>query len=747
MVQGVGFRPFAFRLATQLDLSGFVRNDADGVHIEVEGSPAALATFARELKAQAPAPARLAALDVLTIPLRGELGFRIEASTEGEAVQIVIPADSAPCPNCLAELFDPSDRRHGYPFLNCAHCGPRLTVVRAMPYDRARTTLAGFGMCAACRREYEDPSDRRFHAEPTACPRCGPRLALLAADRAVTDQPLEAAARALKDGRILAVKGVGGFHLACDARNRSAVSTLRERKAREEKPFAVMVADLAAAERLCRLPPGAADALASPARPILLLEARPDAPVAREVAPEGRLLGVMLPSTPLHCLLLAAFDGPLVMTSGNRSDEPIAYTDEDARERLGPLADLTLTHDRPIHIRCDDSVLRWTEVGPLPIRRSRGYAPLPLQLPVALDRPTLATGGMLKAAFALGTGAGAVLSHHLGDLDQAEAYQSFEEAVAHYERLYRTRPARLVHDLHPDYPSTRWAQSRAAAEGLELLGVQHHHAHFASALIDARLSGPALGVVFDGTGYGLDGGSWGGEIFIGDAAGVERAASLSPAPLPGGDRSAREPWRCALARLGAAGLPVRRVEQRIGAARARAMGQVIRSSVFAPLSSSVGRLFDAVAWLVGGPDQQTFEGQMGIRVEALAASTPACGAYPFAVREFEQRLVFDPAPALGALLEDLDRGLSPAQIARRFHQGLAEATAAVCGALSERTGLSDVVLTGGVFQNALLSGSTCDALRALGLTPHVHRAVPPNDGGLALGQLAVAAARAPGGRN
>jgi hydrogenase maturation protein HypF len=740
VVQGVGFRPFAFRLARQRALAGFVRNELGSVRIEVEGPEPALADFARELTRSAPSQARVDGVSVSVMPPRGEVGFRIAPSAETDEAELSIPPDLGPCEDCVRELQDPEDRRYRYPLVNCSHCGPRLTVILGLPYDRSRTTLAPFEMCEACRAEYEDPGQRRFHAEPSACPRCGPAMKL-EGGQAWQGEPVQGAVAALLSGCIVSVKSAGGFHLACDATNEDAVSTLRRRKGRKDKPFALLVADVDAAKALCHVPAHAAAILVSGFRPIVLLEARLGGWVAPSVAPGSRLLGLVLPPTPVHHLLAHGVARPLVMTSGNVSDEPIAYEDEDARRRLTPLADVMLTHDRPIHMRCDDSVVRPLSSGVIPLRRSRGFAPARVGLPHALARPTLAVGGMLKATFALGCRSQTVVSHHLGDLGNAEAYRSFQEAVAHYEALYRIRPERLVHDLHPDYPTTAWALARAEDEGLETIAVQHHHAHFASALLDAKFPSPAIGVVYDGSGYGGDGTLWGGEILVGDAAGVERVGHLLGCPLPGGDRAAREPWRVAVARLHAAELPLNLAEQRIGVDRVAALLQVMERETFAPVTSSVGRLFDALAWLLGGPDCQTFEGQAAMALEGLASSASASGAYAFALAERGGRLALDPNPMLREVVEDLARGVDAPRIARRFHQALADVTAEACAHVAAASGLRDIVLTGGVFQNALLTELLSQALADRALRVHLHRDVPPNDGGLALGQLAVIAAR------
>ncbi len=521
IVQGVGFRPFVYALATRLGLSGFVKNQTGGVFIEVEGEDDSLDRFLDELTARPPRLARVESLSWETCLPRGDREFRIESSTTDTSQPIFPAPDVATCDDCLAELFDPRDRRYRYPFLNCTHCGPRLTIIRGTPYDRERTTMASFVMCAACRAEYEDPGNRRFHAQPIACPACGPHLRMRDADGtpvAIGD-PLAEAARALGDGKIVALKGLGGYHLACDASNSEAVAELRIRKHRDEKPFALMVRDVMAARRLADISPVEEALLSAPARPIVVLGRRAEIGNLEEVAPGNPCLGIMLPYTPLHHLLLEALDPlPLVMTSGNRSDEPIAYDDRDAQERLAGIADLFLTHDRPIETRCDDSVTRVVAGIELPIRRSRGYAPAPIRLPFACARPVLAVGGQLKVTFALGRGGHAVLSHHIGDLDDYEAYRAYVATIAHYERLFSVRPELIVHDLHPDYASTRYAIERAKTGSAShlLISVQHHHAHVASCMAENGIVERVIGVALDGTGYGSDGAVWGGEFLMAD---------------------------------------------------------------------------------------------------------------------------------------------------------------------------------------------------------------------------------------
>ncbi|MBA2475014.1 MAG: carbamoyltransferase HypF [Actinobacteria bacterium] len=697
VVQGVGFRPFVYGIARRHELAGFVLNDGDGVVIEVEGAEPALERFATALVDEAPALARVDSVEAGSLAPLGGRAFTIEASVS-HGGSALIPADVATCDECLRELFDPTDRRYRYPFVNCTQCGPRFTIVTGVPYDRGRTTMAGFPLCADCRSEYEDPADRRFHAEPIACPVCGPRLSL----------PLEEAVALLEDGAILAVKGLGGYHLACDAADEEAVARLRARKHREEKPFALMTAE---PEQLVHAGAEELALLRSRARPIVLARRRADAPVAPSVAPATPWLGVMLPYTPLHHLLLADFGGALVLTSGNRSDEPIAYEDDEARERLSAIADAFLAHDRPIHRRCEDSVVR----AEFPIRRSRGFVPAALPLPIEARRPLVAGGAELKSTFCVARGASAYLSPHLGDLDSELALRAFHADLALYLAMLGVEPAVVAHDLHPEYLATKWALEQEA----ELVPVQHHHAHAAACLAEHGSEGPALALVFDGTGYGTDGTLWGGELLRCDLVSVERLAHLEPIPLPGGEAAIRQPWRTAAAYLERARRPV--PFERWGVVR-----QAL--AVNAPLSSGMGRLFDAVSALLGVREQVTYEGQAAIELEVLAGST-AAEPYPWRFG--------DGAALVAAAHDDLAAGRPRAEIAAAFHETVAAGAAGACAEAAEpRT----VVLSGGSFQNLRLLSSTRRRLEELGFRVLTHRLVPPNDAGISYGQAAIAAA-------
>ncbi len=734
-VQGVGFRPFVYRVATRLGLSGFVLNDPDGVLIEAEGPADALEALQVALRAEAPPLAAVEAVEAEPIPVCGERGFTIRASAQGAALDTPISPDVGVCDECLAEIFDPSQRRYRYAFTNCTNCGPRFTITTAIPYDRPNTTMAAFEMCAACKAEYEDPADRRFHAQPIACPACGPRLTLVtAAGEPMPGDPIEEAAALLRSGAVVAVKGLGGYHLACDACDDAAVTRLRRRKAREEKPLAVMAVDVAQALELVDAGERERAVLTSLRRPIVLLARRAGARVAPAVAPGNRYLGVMLPYTPLHHLLLRAVGRPVVLTSGNLSDEPIAYRDDDARRRLGPIADAFLTHDRPIHMRCDDSVTRVLDGAEYPIRRSRGYAPAPLRVQPGFPVPVLGAGGELKHTFCLGKGERAILSHHIGDLENYEAMASFTEAVRHYCRIFDVRPEVVAYDLHPDYLSTKWALEQ---DDVEAIGVQHHHAHIASCLADNGRDERVIGLALDGTGYGSDGTIWGCEVLACDAASFTSHLHLRYVPLPGGSAAVREPWRMAAAYLQEAGIDAsgHDLARRAGSAW-RPVLQMARTGLNSPAASSAGRLFDAAAALCGVRDRVGYEGQAAAELEQLADPSVEA-AYPCPVGEAE----IDGVTLIAMLYDDLERGRDPAWAAAAFHNGLAGALVRAAGAVREREGLRIVALSGGTWQNLLLLRRTRRLLLEAGFEVLTHRRVPANDGGIALGQVVVAAAR------
>ncbi|HEV3463448.1 MAG TPA: carbamoyltransferase HypF [Actinomycetota bacterium] len=747
IVQGVGFRPFVHALAGRLGLAGLVGNDAGGVFVEVEGAAETVERFLQALATEAPPLAVIERVTATPLTPTGISGFAIAPSQAGGERQALVSPDTATCDDCLRELADPADRRYRYPFVNCTNCGPRFTIVRDVPYDRPATTMAGFAMCADCAREYHDPADRRFHAQPVCCPACGPALALLDRDRrAAPGEPLAEAAARLREGAVVAVKGLGGYHLAADAASEPAVAALRARKHREDKPFAVMVADLEAARALCQVDAVEAAMLTSPRRPIVLLRRRPPgsgADVAASVAPGNRSLGVMLPYTPLHHLLLAEVGRPIVLTSGNVSDEPIAYRDEEARERLGGIADWFLTHDRPIHVRADDSVVRAFGGRELPLRRSRGFAPLPLPLPWPFPRHVLACGAELKHTFCLAKGGHAFLSHHVGDLENYETYRSFTEGVEHFRRLFAVEPEVVAHDLHPEYLSTKYALE---LDGVELEGVQHHHAHVAACLADNGEPGPVLGVAFDGLGYGPDGTIWGGELLVADLESFRRVGHLEVVTMPGGTAAIKEPWRMAAVWLDQAlggQVPERLDVVGRNQDRWERVVALARSGTASPATSSAGRLFDAVAAILGVRDTINYEGQAAVELEQLADPSETT-AYPAQISGPGSEggpLRLGGTDLIRAVVSDVVAGVATPLVAARFHNGLAGATVAACQTLRDDTGLGTVALSGGVFQNMLLLERTVAALEQQGFRVLVHSRVPPNDAGISLGQAAVAGAR------
>jgi hydrogenase maturation protein HypF len=754
-VQGVGFRPFAWRLAAALDLAGWVRNDAAGVTLEAFGPPEALAELERRLAAEAPAAARVVTLRADPIPDQPRCaGFRIVESGGASERRAAIPPDLATCPDCLRELRDPSDRRFHYAFTNCTACGPRFTIALGVPYDRPATTMAGFTLCPACAREYHDPADRRFHAQPNACPACGPRLALLDAEgRPVpAPDPVAGAAAAIGAGKAVAIKGLGGFHLACDATSPAAVRALRARKRREEKPLAVMVADLEAARSLAHLSPAEEALLAGPERPIVLCTRRQGAALAAEVAPGSPLVGLLLAYTPLHHLLLAAAARPLVMTSGNLSGEPIAFDGADAVRRLSGVADRFLAHDRPIAAPCDDSVARVVAGRPMVLRRARGWVPRPVRIVPGFSRPILAAGAQLKNTCCLARGEEATLGPHVGDLDGLETFEAFEAAVARLEAFLAFRPEALACDLHPEYLSTRWARQRAHALGVPLVEVQHHHAHAAAAMAEHGLPGPALALAWDGAGLGTDGTAWGGELLLIEAGHgrFERLATFRPIRLPGGDAAVREPWRVALSALVDAfgeGAPLpplplfEAVPERAGAG----VVQMLASDLHCPPAHGAGRAFDAAAALALGRTEARFEGQLALALDgALDPSAP--GSYPFELAPGEAGAPgqLDLRPLWRALVADVLGGAPAGAVSARFHRALVAAGAALVRRAVDRTGPLPLVLTGGCFQNAHLAEGLREALSGL-VEVYQHETVPPGDGGIALGQAVVADAVLRGG--
>jgi len=772
IVQGVGFRPYIYRLATGRHLSGTIRNTSAGVTIEIQGPAETVQDFVDRLPAEAPPLARITNLAVREVPcvvaqIGSDQDFRIVHSAEGEEVRTLISPDVAICPDCLREMFDANDRRYRYPFINCTNCGPRFTIIRDIPYDRPSTSMAVFPMCPACQAEYEDPLNRRFHAQPNACWECGPRVELWdkSGKRIECREPIVEAVSSLHAGLVVAVKGLGGFHLAVDATNPEAVALLRQRKHRVEKPFAVMVPDVKAAEEICELDDAASAALQSMQRPIVLLpkKSRPGADarlsiIPDEVAPFNRYLGIFLPYTPLHYLLLAAGGfKALVMTSGNQSEEPIAIDNREAVDRLNGLADYFLVHNRDILLRCDDSVVRAAGGVTRQLRRSRGFVPVPVFLKD--DQPSvLAVGGELKNTICLTKGKHAFLSQHVGDLENAESYSFFHEAIEHLERILEIRPEIIAYDLHPDYFSTRWALQQS---GMQLVGVQHHHAHIASCMAENHLEGQVIGFALDGTGYGADGKIWGGEVLIAGYEGFERAAHFEYVPLPGGAAAIREPWRMAVSYLahhfGREFLKPQFLKldipflRQLNRPKAELLLRMMEQGVNSPLTSSCGRLFDAVAALVGIRQQVNYEAQAAIELEmAMAspdvklpktASREKDTAYPMQLVPEDDHWIISTRPLFEALLDDLGNNLPIGAISRRFHNGLVEGFVQLATLLQKKTTLNRVCLSGGTFHNIYLSERLEARLSEAGFEVFTQKEVPSGDGGLSLGQALVAAAK------
>ncbi len=763
IVQGVGFRPFVFNLAVAHGLCGWVRNTSAGVQVHVEGRPEALDAFVHGLTTQAPPLAHIETVSVSDRSPGGHKDFTIvESLPQAGAYQLVSP-DVATCPECLRELFDPADRRYGYPFTNCTNCGPRFTIIEDIPYDRPKTTMREFRMCPQCQAEYENPAHRRFHTQPNACPVCGPHLWLvdktgsLLATSIATLQPgttqvvttdlgvIREASRLLQAGSILALKSLGGFHLACDATNREAVRRLRERKHRPSKPFAVMVATLDEVERHCSVTATEASLLTSPASPIVLLPWRDGSTIVRDVAPNNLYLGVMLPYTPLHHLLLREVGRPLVMASGNLSEEPIAKDNDEALRRLAPLADAFLLHDRGIHARYDDSV--WfvpARDQPQPIRRARGYAPQPIRLGFPLAR-ILACGAELKNTFCLTQDRYALVSQHIGDLENLETLDHFEATVKHYEHLFRSSPVAIACDLHPDYLATRYGEQRAREQGLPLYAVQHHHAHIASCLADndwSPAAGPVIGVAMDGTGLGTDGRIWGGEFLVAGYRSFERRGHLQYLPLPGGDAATRNPYRIALAYLYRClgEIPALPFLASVPQEEIRTVRQMIDRDINTPLTSSCGRLFDAVSALLGVCLQASYEAQAAIELEMTMGGElgDGPGPYPFSIKTDGGEHVVRLESLFAALVQDLRSGVPAPTISAAFHRTVCGIIAHMCQLIRADTGLGTAALSGGCFQNRQLLRLTVEELRARGFQVLMHRQVPCNDGGLSLGQAVIA---------
>lgn len=754
IVQGVGFRPYVFSLAKRRLLTGHVLNNTTGVLIEVEGPGSQIEEFINDIRTNPPPLSVIESVESRESPYQTHYReFRIVESLNDGGKYVPISADIATCHDCLIELTDPTDRRYRYPFINCTNCGPRFSIVEDIPYDRVKTTMRDFPMCDDCRTEYESPLNRRFHAEPTACEDCGPRLALTNAHGIETPldpisdrDAVDHARFLLADGKILAIKGIGGFHLACDALNVEVVERLRERKYREDKPFALMAGSVELIKKYCLVSPAEEEMLTSRQRPIVLLEKKPDISIPHAVAPGARTLGFMLPYTPLHYLLLENSRTPLVMTSGNVSDEPICYDDADATTRLRKIADYFLLHDRRIHMRTDDSVGRVHDGREMILRRSRGYAPAPVRTSFKFKQEILACGAELKNTFCLARGNHAFVSHHIGDLENLETLRSFKEGIEHFKRLFHLQPELVAHDLHPEYLSTKYAHG--LEDELVKVGVQHHHAHIASCMADNKIEGEVIGVAMDGLGFGTDGRMWGGEFFVADFLDAKRVAHLDYIPMPGGAKAIRQPWRMAAVYLERAlGSDFLKLNlpgaQDISEREWRTLNRMAATGTNSPQTSSIGRLFDAMSSLLGLRHEVNYEGQAAIELESIADPTCTdCYAFAFA----EDGTVVKAESVLRAAVEDLFNGLPPGHISAKFHHAVARLIGEMAHRVRDDHRLNRVVLSGGVFQNMLLLTSARHMLENDGFDVFTHNRVPPNDGGISLGQAAIANARMASGR-
>jgi hydrogenase maturation protein HypF len=743
IVQGVGFRPFIFKLANELGLKGYIYNDTNGVYIEIEGEESLIDEFIKLIPEKAPPLALVERILTEDTQVKGYSEFFIEKSKGGEEKFVLISPDVSTCDDCLRELFDPSDRRYRYPFINCTNCGPRFTIIVDVPYDRPKTTMAVFKMCQECEREYHDPSNRRFHAQPNACPVCGPSLKLFDNNlkEICCDDPIKEVAEILKDGFIVAIKGLGGYHLACDALNDEAVSELRRRKMRIEKPFAIMIPDVDWLDKICDYNEVELKLLTSIQRPIVLIRKKRNCPIAYEVAPRNSYLGVMLPYTPLHHLLMREINLPLVMTSGNLTEEPIAYKDDDAFERLGKIADFFLVHNREIHMRCDDSVSAVIAGKPVVLRRSRGYVPYPVKLQFEAKKQVLAVGGHLKNTFCFLKGRYAFLSHHIGDLENWATLKSLIEGVEHFKKLFDLKPEVLAYDMHPEYLSTKFA--------LELdvevkVPVQHHHAHVASCMAENGLSGPVIGIAFDGTGYGTDGKIWGGEFLVAQMSKFERFAHFDYVPLPGGEVAIKEPWRMALSYLMYSfGDDFQSIEIPFvkflneNWSKVKILLKMIDRGINSPMTSAVGRLFDAVSAICSVRLRVNYEAQAAMEFQMLADEDES-GVYEFEIIDSMKPWRISFKQGIREIVHDIESGIDVSKIAGKFHNTIARIVCEVAKKMKSETGINDVVLSGGVFQNALLVKKAISELEKAGFRVYTHSKVPPNDGGLSLGQAVVA---------
>jgi hydrogenase maturation protein HypF len=739
IVQGVGFRPFVYNLARTHFVRGWVANNERGVFIDAESEDGNLESFIRDIGSLAPRLARIESLEVKYLDPLGYKDFEIRKSEDAEDKFALVSPDVATCDQCLSELFSPQDFRYRYPFINCTLCGPRFTIIKDIPYDRHRTTMAPFPMCPICKKEYDDPTNRRFHAQPNACPACGPSLTLMGRNgEAIPGDPIQGTYDLLIQGYIVAVKGLGGFHLSCDARNVSAVSSLRSRKFREDKPFAVMCRDMEEVKKHCEVSRKEEELLMSRERPIAILKRKIGSGIASAVAPFQDSLGVMLPYSPIHHILLQGPLKTLVMTSGNVSDEPIAYENEEALRRLNSIADYFLLHNREIHMRCDDSVIRIFDRNPYVLRRSRGYVPFPVKLAFPLES-ILACGGELKNTFCLTRGSYAFMSHHIGDLENLETLRSFEEGIEHFKNLFSIKPKVVAYDLHPDYLSTKYALSLPDARKI---GVQHHHAHIGSVMADNGIEGDVIGVSFDGTGFGLDGTIWGGEFLKCNLTDFERLAHIRKIPMPGSSMAIKEPWRMAMVYLAEAfGERAETLEidfvRRMDFQKWDILKKMIEKKLNSPLTSSMGRLFDAVSSLLSVRDRVHYEGQAAVELEMIAEHGVE-EAYPFQIQQGEKPWVIDSTDIVRGIVLDLMHGILPSHISGKFHGTIARLILETCIQIRSDEGLKRVALGGGVFQNMLLLSMVFEKLRASGFEVFIHRQVPSNDGGISLGQAVIA---------
>ncbi len=739
MVQGIGFRPFIYNLAQKHSVRGWVLNNEKGVFIDAEGDDGNLNRFIQDIPKMAPPLSRIETFQINYLEPSGYRLFEIKKSEEAEERFVLISPDIATCDQCLSELFSPRDFRYRYPFINCTLCGPRFTIIKNIPYDRHKTTMAPFTMCLVCKKEYDDPANRRFHAQPNACPSCGPSLWLEDREaKKVSVDPIEMTLKLLETGAIIAIKGLGGFHLACNAKNEEAVSNLRSRKFREDKPFAVMCRDIEEVRTHCEVNQEEERLLTGVERPIVILKRKKDSLIAHSVAPYQDTLGVMLPYSPLHHLLLNGSLKTLVMTSGNVSDEPIAYRDDEAKNRLRKIADYFLLHDREIHMRCDDSVTRVFKGKPFIIRRSRGYVPFPIKLSLPLEM-ILACGGELKNTFCVTRGSYAFLSHHIGDLENLETLTSFEEGIEHFKRLFNIEPKAVAYDLHPDYLSTQYALS---LPDLPKVGVQHHHAHIVSCMAENGIEGEVIGVAMDGTGFGTDGTIWGGEFLKANYKDFDRVAHLKRVPMPGGPMAIKQPWRMAMVYLadtfgdGAKELKID-LMKRIDFQKWDVLKRAIERKINTPWTSSMGRFFDAVSSLLGIRDEVNYEGQAAIELETVAARDVR-EEYAFRIHQEQRSMVIDLSETVKGIVADLEKGVPASNISGKFHQTISRLITETCKIIRTRVGLNRVVLSGGVFQNMLLISLVTKELEGSGFEVYTHHLVPTNDGGISLGQAVVA---------